>query len=91
MTRNNTILIIDQHGIDKAELAYALDQLLDLLFRVRARVAVVRPEFVDRPLGEMRTARHGALKHNCTSLLTGGISISAFTSQCSHQISGLFL
>ena len=48
MTRNHPTALVDQNRVCEAEAPDTLRDLLDLFLRVRARVAIVRPEIGDR-------------------------------------------
>ena len=49
MAREDAALLVDQHRVGPPELHHARRDLVDLRVRVRARVALVRAQAVDRP------------------------------------------
>ena len=65
VTRQNRVEIVDDDGIDEAELLNGGGDLMDLLLGVSARIALVRLERRDRPHGD------GELSHVGISLLSG--------------------
>ena len=57
MAGENVVLVVDEDRDQKSKLIYGADELVDLCFRVEARVIVVRPQIFDWEMLNRQRAR----------------------------------
>ena len=62
MAGENVVLVVDEDRDQKSKLIYGADELVDLYFRVEARVILVTPQIFDLEILNRQRARKGRAK-----------------------------